>query len=49
MRRIRRMVFGVLTSAFLLGGAGGAALAAVTIAPTGTVVAMAPQPTAVEY
>jgi hypothetical protein len=49
MRRIRRMVFGVLASASLLGGAGGAALAAVTVTPVGAVVAMAPHPTAVEY
>jgi hypothetical protein len=50
MRRIRRTVFGVLASASLLGGVGGAALATVTtVAPTGAVVALAPHPTAVEY
>jgi len=49
MRGIRRMIFGVLASASLLGGAGGAALAAVTVAPAGAVVALAPHPTAVEY
>jgi hypothetical protein len=50
MRRIRTMVFGVLASASLLGGVGGAALAAVTtVTPTGAVVALAPHPTAVEY
>ncbi len=49
MPRIGRMVFGVLTSASLLGGAGGAALAAVTVAPAGAVVAIAPHPTAIEY
>jgi len=43
MRRIRTMVFGVLASASLLGGVGGAALAAVTtVTPTGAVVALAP-------
>jgi hypothetical protein len=50
MRRIRRLVFGVLASTSRLAGAGGAALAAVTtITPTGAVVALAPHPTAVEY
>ena len=50
MRRIRRMLFGALASASLLGGVGGAALAAVsTVVPTGAVVALAPHPTAVEY
>ena len=50
MRRIRRMLFGVLASASLLGGVGGAALAAVSaVVPTGVVVALAPHPTAVEY
>jgi hypothetical protein len=48
MRRIRRTIFGVLASVSLLGGAGGVALAAITVAPTG-VVALAPHPTAVEY
>lgn len=48
--RIRRMVFGVLASASLLGGVGGAALAAVTTASSaGGVVAFTPHPTAVEY
>jgi len=50
MRRIRRMVFGVLASASLLGGVGGAAAAAVTtVVPAGAVVALTPHPTAVEY
>ncbi len=49
MRRISRTVFGVLTSASLLGGIGGAALAAAPVAPVGVVVAIAPHPTAVEY
>jgi len=49
MPRIGRMVFGVLTSASLLGGIGGAALAAAPVAPVGVVVAIAPHPTAVEY
>jgi len=50
MRRIRRTIFGVLASASLLGGAGGAAaMAAATIAPAGAVVAFAPHPTAIEY
>jgi hypothetical protein len=49
MRRTRRMIFGVLASASLLGGAGGAALAAATVTPTGVVVAMVSHPTAVEY
>ena len=49
MRRIRRVIFAGLASASLLGGAGGAALAAVTMTPTGAVVALAPHPTAVEY
>lgn len=49
MRRIRRTAFGVLASVSLLGGAGGAALAAVTVAPAGVVVALVPHPTAVEY
>ena len=50
MRRIRRMVFGVLASASLLGGVGGAAAVAVTtVVPTGAVVAFVPHPTAVEY
>jgi hypothetical protein len=44
------MVFGVLASASLLGGVGGAAVAAVTtVAPAGAVVAFAPHPTMVEY
>jgi len=54
MRRISRTVFGVLASASLLGGIGGAALAAATSAavsaPAGAVaVARVPNPTAVEY
>ncbi len=49
MRRIRRMIFGVLASASLLGGVGGAALAAATVTPAGVVVAMVPHPTAVEH
>jgi hypothetical protein len=50
MRRIRRTVFGVLASASLLGGVGGAVLAGVTtVTPVGTVTALVPAPTAVEY
>ena len=50
MRHIRRMVFGVLASASLLGGAGGAVLASVTtVAPAGVVASQVPHPTAVEY
>jgi hypothetical protein len=52
MRRISRTVFGVLASASLLGGIGGAALAAVASAsaPVGAVaVARVPNPTAIEY
>jgi hypothetical protein len=54
MRRISRTVFGVLASASLLGGIGGAALAVMTSAATsaqaGVVAAVrVPNPTAVEY
>jgi hypothetical protein len=52
MRRISRTVFGVLASASLLGGIGGAALAAMASAPgpAGAVaVARVPNPTAIEY
>jgi hypothetical protein len=52
MRRISRTVFGVLASASLLGGIGGATLAATAsaAAPAGAVaVATVPNPTAVEY
>ena len=52
MRRISRTVFGVLASASLLGGIGGAALAAMASAsgPAGAVaVAQVPNPTAIEY
>ena len=50
MRRISRTVFGVLDSASLLGGTGGAALATVTAASAGAVAAISvPSPTAVEY
>ena len=49
MRRISRTVFGVLASASLLGGIGGAALATVTASPAGAVVAISVHPTAVEY
>jgi hypothetical protein len=44
MRRIRRMIIGALVSAALLGGAAGAAVAAVSSAPTGVSAA-----TAIEY